>query len=61
VHFRDGGRVSVWEEEGAGGMEFSLDHVFQPACSQGDFYQEHSVLLNSVLEGIGDCAGVWAE
>jgi hypothetical protein len=53
--------VSVWEEEGAGGMEFSLDHVFQPACSQGDFYQEHSVLLNSVLEGIGDCAGVWAE
>ena len=51
VHFRGGGRMSVWEEGVAGGKEFLLDHVFQPTCSQGDFYQEHRALLNSVLEG----------
>jgi hypothetical protein len=43
--------VSVWEEGVAGGKEFALDRVFQPACSQGDFYQEHRALLNSVLDG----------
>ena len=39
VHFRDGERVSVWEEGVAGGKEFGLDRVFKPECSQEEFYQ----------------------
>ena len=51
VHFRGGGRVSVWDQGLAGGSEFVLDDVLRPDSSQQEAFAHVHELLQSVVDG----------
>jgi len=51
IHFRGGGRVSVWEEGAAGAREVAVDDVLPPTTSQLAVFEQQRALLLSVLAG----------